>query len=133
MLPTSALSFREVMSLIERNGGQQLLLADIVCDIVRGALTFVLKTPPLPPGDPNDQRPVALQAFMSAVVRQCQDLSMSLAELLSARWVDLDLLVQATINPNVIVSAKAMRRHRLHTFCVASPQVTSRPSALLIA
>jgi hypothetical protein len=30
--------------LIERNGGQQPLLADIVGDIIRGALTFVLKT-----------------------------------------------------------------------------------------
>ncbi|RYN55410.1 hypothetical protein AA0117_g13290 [Alternaria alternata] len=35
---------REVLSLIERNGGQQPLPADIVGDIIRGALTFVLKT-----------------------------------------------------------------------------------------
>jgi predicted RNase H-like HicB family nuclease len=35
---------REVLSLIERNGGQQSLPADIVGDIIRGALTFVLKT-----------------------------------------------------------------------------------------
>ena len=35
---------REVLSLIERNGGQQSLPADIVSDIIRGALTFVLKT-----------------------------------------------------------------------------------------
>ena len=34
---------REVLSLIERNGGQQSLPADIVGDIIRGALTFVLK------------------------------------------------------------------------------------------
>jgi hypothetical protein len=33
-----------VLSLIERNGGQQSLPADIVGDIIRGALTFVLKT-----------------------------------------------------------------------------------------
>jgi hypothetical protein len=30
--------------LIKRNGGQQPLPADIVGDIIRGALTFVLKT-----------------------------------------------------------------------------------------
>ncbi|KAG9382285.1 hypothetical protein A1F94_007939 [Pyrenophora tritici-repentis] len=35
---------REVLSLIERNRGQQPLPADIVGDIIRGALTFVLKT-----------------------------------------------------------------------------------------
>jgi hypothetical protein len=35
---------REVLSLIERNRGQQSLPADIVGDIIRGALTFVLKT-----------------------------------------------------------------------------------------
>jgi hypothetical protein len=35
---------REVLSLIERNGGQQPLPADLVGDIIRGALTFVLKT-----------------------------------------------------------------------------------------
>jgi hypothetical protein len=33
-----------VLSLIERNGGQQSLPADIVGDIIRGALTLVLKT-----------------------------------------------------------------------------------------
>ena len=33
-----------MLSLIERNGGQQPLSADIVGDIIRGALTFVLKT-----------------------------------------------------------------------------------------
>jgi tellurite resistance protein len=35
---------REVLSLIERNGGQQPLPADLVGDIICGALTFVLKT-----------------------------------------------------------------------------------------
>jgi hypothetical protein len=35
---------REVLSLIEHNGGQQSLPADIVGDTIRGALTFVLKT-----------------------------------------------------------------------------------------
>jgi hypothetical protein len=51
---------REVLSLIERNGGQQPLPADIVGDIIRGTLTFVLKDAALPrPQQPKQRSHVA--------------------------------------------------------------------------
>ena len=48
---------REVLSLIKRARGQRLVPADIVGDIVRGTVTFVLKTQHFP--DLSDAHNVA--------------------------------------------------------------------------
>lgn len=59
---------REVLSLIKRARGQRLVPADIVGDIVRGTVTFVLKMQHFPDlGDAHNVAQIKIRATMKGM------------------------------------------------------------------
>ena len=99
---------REVLSLIERNGGQQSLPADIVGDIIQGALTFVLKTQHSPDlHSLSDALNVAQTKARATAENTAQTLNQIKQELKSTVELAQQSATKIQQNSNIVEEARA--------------------------